>query len=161
MVPWFSCKVWFLLKVDLTPRRALYKYLNGGCWTGVMKEQGCLSETHKTAHTFYIQEVTCITKHWQSNTIKAAMPVGCLFTLYYLGKWTGVWEKVLKGQFLLKLRMEVRKKKVRLFSQKGQIATPWPVGIFPSKHISLADLICLRKILTFWKVGLFLHLEVY
>lgn len=50
-----------------------------------MQEQGCLSEWNKTARTFYIWGVTCVTKHWQSNTIKGAMPVGCLFNLYYLG----------------------------------------------------------------------------
>lgn len=70
-------------------------------------------------------------------------------------------EKVLKEPFLLKLRMEVRKKKVRLFSQKGQIATPWPVGIFPSKHISLADLIYSQEDFDILKSGLFLHLEKY
>ena len=55
----------------------------------MVKEQGCLSETNKTARTFYIQGVTRVTKHWESNTIKGAMPVGCLFNLYYLGNEWG------------------------------------------------------------------------
>lgn len=71
-------------------------------------------------------------------------------------------EKVLKEPFLLKLRMEVRKKKkVRLFSQKGQIATPWLVGIFPSKCISLADLIYSQEDFDILKSGSFLHLHKY
>ena len=125
----------------------------------MMKEQGCLSETHKTACMFYIQEVTCITKHWQSNTIKAAMPVGCLFTLYYLGNERGVQRKGAKRAILAKTENGGQKKKVRLFSQKGQIAIPWPVGIFPSKHISLAGLIYSQEDFDILKSGSFLHLE--
>lgn len=50
---------------------------------------------------------------------------------------------------------------VRLFSQKGQIATPWLVGIFPSKRISLADLIYSQEDFDILKSGSFLHLQKY
>lgn len=77
----------------------------------MVKEQGCLSETNKTAHTFYIQGVTRVTKHWESNTIKGAMPVGCLFNLYYLGNEWGAQRKGAKGAILAKTENVGQEKK--------------------------------------------------